>query len=357
MTPEAVLSSAAQPTPSARPLQAEVEVGIAQIETELASIAAEDSRPWVLDHSDDEWHSSGAVGSSAFARRAHRTPLLSADEECVLARRIEAAAFAQERLDAGNELKRTERRGLEHVIREGEEAREQMALANVRLVTSIARKSLRRAGHGLQFDDVQQAGLIGLMRAIDGFDHALGHKFSTYATWWIRQSISRTIDDEARVIRVPVHALEKARVIDTARRRENLTWEHALADPSRLGDVVTAEDIKRARAHLRHCLSLDDIETQVDIEDDLDPIAQIDDRLSHAADIADSLESLIELPGLGSRAVTVLEMRFGLTGQDPMTLDEIGKHFGVTRERIRQIEKKALESLRERADASDGENA
>lgn len=94
MTPDAVLSSDAQPTPAALPLQAEVEVGIAQIETELASIAAEDTRPWLLDHSDDEWHSSGAVGSSAFARRAHRSPLLTADDECALARRIEAAAFA-----------------------------------------------------------------------------------------------------------------------------------------------------------------------------------------------------------------------------------------------------------------------
>lgn len=353
MTPDAVLSSDAQPTPAALPLQAEVEVGIAQIETELASIAAEDTRPWVLDHSDDEWHSSGAVGSSAFARRAHRSPLLTADDECALARRIEAAAFAQERLTAGNELKGTERRGLEHVIREGEEAGEQMTLANVRLVTSIARKSLRRAGHGLQFDDLQQAGLVGLMRAVDGFDHTLGHKFSTYATWWIRQSISRTIDDEARVIRVPVHALEKARVVDAARRSENLTWEHALADPGRLG--VTAEDVGRARAHLRPCLSLDDVVSHVEIEDDLDPIAQLDERVSHAADIADFLESLIELPGLGSRAVTVLEMRFGLTGQDPMTLDEIGKHFSVTRERIRQIEKKSLVALRERAEQDHGE--
>jgi RNA polymerase primary sigma factor len=94
--------------------------------------------------------------------------------------------------------------------------------------------------------------------------------------------------------------------------------------------------------------------SHVDIEDDLDPIAQIDERVSHAADIADSLESLIELPGLGSRAVTVLEMRFGLTGQDPMTLDEIGKHFGVTRERIRQIEKKSLVALRERAEQDHG---
>ena len=245
----------------------------------------------------------------------------------MLARRIEAGAFAQERLDSGVELKRTERRGLEHVVRTADEARERMILANVRLVTSIARTSLSRAGHGMQFDDLQQAGLIGLMRAVDKFDHTLGHKFSTYATWWIKQSIHRAIDDDARVIRVPVHALESARRIDTPRRREGLTWTQALTDPGRLGIDATRDDVLKARDHLRHCLSLDQVVEEVDIVDDLDVVDQTIERIDQLADVRSLLDHLIERPGLGERAVAILEMRHGLTGEEPMTLDEIGKQF------------------------------
>lgn len=343
-----------------REARIDIDAEISALEAHLAELLAardaqttEDTTPWVLDHSDDEWTSPGAVGQSAFGRRAHRTPLLTAEQEVVLARRIEAGAFAQQRLDSGVELRRTERRGLEHVVRTADEAREQMVLANVRLVTSIARKAPPRVGHGMQFDDVQQAGLIGLMRAVDKFDHTLGHKFSTYATWWIKQSISRAIDDEARVIRIPVHALDSARRIDTPRRGEGLTWDDALADPSRIGADLARDDVAKARAQLRPCLSLDQVAEELDLVDDdrsMDSIEQCIDRLDDEADVHDLLESLVELPGLGTRAVTVLQLRHGLTGQPPMTLDEIGKRFGVTRERIRQIEKRALDALRERVE-------
>ena len=347
-----VMRPALQPA-GALPSSIDIDAEISALEAHLALLLAareeqdHDPTPWMLDHSDDEWTSSGAVGQSAFSRRAHRTPLLTAEQEVVLARRIEAGAFAQERLDSGVELKRTERRGLEHVVRTADEARERMILANVRLVTSIARKSLPRAGHGMQFDDVQQAGLMGLMRAVEKFDHSLGHKFSTYATWWIKQSISRAIDDDARVIRIPVHALDSARRIDTSRRREGLTWGEALADPSRLGIDVSRDDVAKARDLLRQCLSLEQVVEQVDIVDDLDMVERTVERLDEAMQARDLLDLLTELPGLGERAVAILEMRHGLTGEEPMTLDEIGKQFGVTRERIRQIEKKALEALRE----------
>lgn len=307
-----------------REARIDIDAEISALEAHLAELLAareaqttEDTTPWVLDHSDDKWTSSGAVGQSAFGRRAHRTPLLTAEEEVVLARRIEAGALAQERLDSGIELKRTQRRGLEHVVREAEEARERMVLANIRLVTSIARKSLGRAGHGMTFDDVQQAGLIGLMRAVDKFDYTLGHKFSTYATWWIKQSISRTIDDEARVIRVPVHALDSARRIDTPRRRAGLAWSEAVTDPSQLGGEWTSEEVATARDRLRHCLSLDQVVEEVDIVDEDSAIDWVIDRASFTQWWADAAEHLAITPGLSSRAVAVLELRHGLTGEGP----------------------------------------
>ncbi|MCW4602930.1 sigma-70 family RNA polymerase sigma factor [Janibacter hoylei] len=218
-----VMRPAEQPAGvGALPSHIDIDAEITALEAHLARLLAvreaqtvEDATPWVLDHSDDEWVSSPGVGASAFNRRARQAGLLTTAEEVTLARRIEAGAFARERLASGVELRRTERRGLEHVVRTADEARERMILANTRLVMSIARKCLPRAGRGMQFEDLQQAGLIGLMRAVDKFDHTLGHKFSTYATWWIKQSISRAIDDEARVVRIPVHALESARRIDT----------------------------------------------------------------------------------------------------------------------------------------------
>lgn len=351
-----VMGPATQPT-EVPPLPSSVDIDeeISALEDHLARLhaardarAVEDTESWVLDYSDDRWDGSAAVGAAAFSRHVHRFRLLTAEEEVMLARRIEAGVFAQERLDSGLEMLRTQRRGLEHVVREGEEARERMILANVRLVVSIARKHLPRATTSTGFEDLQQAGLIGLMRAVDKFDHTLGHKFSTYATWWITQSMRRSIDDESRTIRLPVHIVDKSRGVDTARRRAGLTWDEAVADPTRLGDDVTAEHVQRTRQLLRPCLSLDDLTAQVDIVDDQDSdLDVVLERTASSQTWKDLSEHLESQPGLGLRAVAILEMRYGLSGQDPMTLDQIGQHFGVTRERIRQIEKKSLEALRE----------
>ena len=354
------MSSGASFAPFATPIHAEIARGIAQIEAELALVTSspaatadvEDSEPWVLDHADDEWHSNVWIGPGAFGRRAHSVPLLTAEEEVDLARRIEAGAFAWERLASGVELLRTQRRGLEHVVREADEARERMILANTRLVAQLARSFLPRAGT-MEFDDLQQAGLMGLMRAVDKFDHTLGYKFSTYATWWIKQSIGRAIEDESRVIRLPVHVADKSRPVNAARRRAGLTWDEAVADPSRLGEDYTAEQVERTRRLLRPCLSLDQVVEDIDI---VDPEEAVLDVVLEREDFAqwwtDTTEHLEGVPGLGERAVTILEMRFGLGGGEPMTLDEIGKRFGVTRERIRQIEKKAMEEVREYASAT-----
>lgn len=345
------------PAVSALPSFIDIDAEISALESHLASLLAQrdarraepvlDTEPWILDHGDDEWSGSPAVGSTAFWRRAHRTALLSAEEEKVLAHRIEAGVFAQERLDSGIELRRTERRGLEHVAREGAEARERMILTNLRLVASIARTLLRRAAGGMDFEDLQQAGVFGLMRAVDGFDHTMDMKFSTYATWWIRQTITRALDDEARTIRLPVHMLERIRRLDAARRREGLTWAEALASPSRLGADVTEARVDQARRLLRPCLSLDAVTETLDVVDDTDDVTVVETWLTEAQVVGDCLDHLASLRGLGPRAVEVIELRFGLTGEEPMTLDTIGRRFDVTRERIRQIEKKALDALRE----------
>lgn len=255
--------------------------------------------------------------------------------------------MAQERLDACIELKRTERRALWHVAREGTEARERMIVANIRLVRSIARKHLPRATASMDFEDLVQASTFGLMRAVEKFDHTLGHKFSTYATWWITQSMRRAIDDEARTARLPVYVAEECRSIDTARRRAGLTWAEALAARSRLGDQIDASQVERARELLRPWLSLEQVDDELDVLDDSEPALDIlTGRLDAEHTWRCLSEQIVTTPGLGPRAVESLELRHGLRGEDPMTLDQIGRRFGVTRERIRLIEKKALEAVR-----------
>lgn len=337
------------------PSSIDIDEEISSLEAHLARLhvlrdakATEDTEPWVLDHMDDDWHDSPALGATSFSRRVNHVRLLTAQDEVTLAKRIEAGVFAKERLDSGIELKRRERRGLWHVTREGEEARERMILANGRLVSAITRQFLPRATTSMDFEDMQQAGLMGLMRAVDKFDHTLGLKFSTYATWWIKQSIGRAVDDDSRTIRIPVHMADKCRPLDTARRRGELTWAEAVADPSKLGVDADVARVERARDALRPCLSLEEISDELDIVDDEEsPVDVVVERAADAKTWADLAEHLEMLSGLGSRAVAILEMRFGLTGQEPKTLDQIGQHFGVTRERIRQIEKKSLEALRE----------
>lgn len=312
---------------------------------------AEDPTPWVAGPTaDDEWKDSPSIGASAFQQRCRQVALLTAEDEVMLAKRIEAGVLARAALDEPVERTRTERRALEHVVREGDEAFERMVLANTRLVASLAAKYLPRAHGGMTFDDLQQAGMFGLIRAVQKFDYTAGTKFSTYATWWIRQAIGRAADDEGRLIRFPVHVLDTARAIDAARRNAGLTWDEAVRTPEALGGASAREVATAATTRYRH-VSLETLVEDLDVEDDADnPVDLLVSRLGAETLLAAAFEHLEGTPGLGVRAVEVLQMRFGITTGEPMTLEAIGQHFGVTRERIRQIEKKAREVLVEWAE-------
>ena len=280
-----------------------------------------------------------------YLRRAAETPLLTADEEVMLARRIEAGVLAQERLDAVTPAdSRRFRRELWTLVQAGREAKEHFILANLRLVVSIAKHHL---GRGLELLDVIQEGNIGLNRAVEKFDYRMGHKFSTYATWWIRQAITRALGDQSRMIRVPVHAHEKYQAVDRARRVAGLDW----ADLLRRGVTSIADEAEgldesellRAWQASVPPLSLEAIDDRgYDIIDDAE---LIDDLLLHEAQTGLTRELLDEVVAVDWRAADILRRRCGFDGE-PQTLDEIGRHYGVTRERIRQIEAKALKWLR-----------
>jgi RNA polymerase sigma factor (sigma-70 family) len=278
-------------------------------------------------------------------------PLLTAEEETELARRIEVGVFAQEKLAAGADpdhapLDPELIDELKCLVREGEAASRRFVRSNLRLVVNIAKRYLR---HGVPLMDLIQEGNIGLDRAVKKFDYRQGYKFSTYATWWIRQSISRGIADSGRLIRVPVHTGEKITVIRKAVRefefdtgRQPRTEELAAATGFSCKDVKKLLDADREPVSI-HALIGDDAGSELgDLIEDDDSAPVIDivtARISH-----DVLYRKID--ALPSREAEILRMRFGLGTGEPMTFDQVGAVFGVSRERIRQIEKRALAMLR-----------
>ncbi len=269
--------------------------------------------------------------------------LLTAEDEVRLAKAIETGRKADIALE--NETESTKRRKLHQMVREGEDARQTFIRCNLRLVVSIA----KRYGHArLPFLDLVQEGNLGLIRAVEKFEYRKGFKFSTYATWWIRQAITRAIADKSRTIRVPVHMMDTITQMHTAegnltKRLGRTPSDEEIAEESGL----TVEKIIEARKVAPEPVSIfepvgDDNAMLGDFIEDLDAAAPFDLIASKL-----NIENLrFVLERLTDRERTIIEMRYGLGNREPATLDEVGRHFNVTRERIRQIEAKALAKMR-----------
>jgi RNA polymerase primary sigma factor len=287
-----------------------------------------------------------------YLREIGRVPLLVASEEVELAKRIEAGAEASERLadlDAAGTLGNLpvdESQRLQALADDGDDAKSALIQANLRLVVSIAK---RYVGRGMQFLDLIQEGNMGLMRAVEKFDYTKGFKFSTYATWWIRQAITRSIADQARTIRIPVHMVESINRVHRVQRQMVQQLEREPTVDELAEEVgMTPERVREIQRISLDPLSLD---SPVGEEDDSYLADFIKDDGAEEPDDAATRQMLQNevrkvLDELNDREKEVVIMRFGLDDEQPRTLEEVGKQFGVTRERIRQIESKTLAKLR-----------
>lgn len=285
-----------------------------------------------------------------YLKEIGRVPLLTARQEVSLAKRIEAGLEASEKLDAayesGEKLDPAEERRLQRIESAGLGAKQHLIEANLRLVISIAR---RYAGRGMHFLDIIQEGNLGLIRAVEKFDYTRGFKFSTYATWWIRQAITRSIADQARTIRIPVHMVE---TINKLVRIQRTLLQELGREPS--ADEI-GERMEMTADRVREILKIaqEPVSLETPIGEDAD--SQLGDFIedaeapkpAEAASFSMLQEQLgLVLGSLSERERKVIELRFGLTDGHPRTLEEVGREFGVTRERIRQIEHKTLVKLR-----------
>ena len=285
-----------------------------------------------------------------YLKEIGKVPLLTAAEEIDLAMKIEAGVAAGEQLekaDAGEiELERRDLRRLTRIEEVGFDAKQQLIEANLRLVVSIAK---RYVGRGMLFLDLIQEGNLGLIRAVEKFDYRKGFKFSTYATWWIRQAITRAIADQARTIRIPVHMVETINKLVRIQRQllQELGREPT---PKEIGDVMGLPE-ERVREIQKISQEPVSLETPIGEEEDSQLGDFIEDDAAVAPPDAASFSMLQEqlgkvLDGLAERERKVISLRFGLEDGHPRTLEEVGREFGVTRERIRQIESKTLAKLR-----------
>ncbi|WNV83722.1 RNA polymerase sigma factor [Umezawaea sp. Da 62-37] len=286
----------------------------------------------------------------AYLKQIGKVALLNAEEEVELAKRIEAGLYAAERVrraeDENEKLTPQMRRDLRWIVRDGERAKNHLLEANLRLVVSLAK---RYTGRGMAFLDLIQEGNLGLIRAVEKFDYTKGYKFSTYATWWIRQAITRAMADQARTIRIPVHMVEVINKLGRIQREllQDLGREPTPEELAKEMDI-TPEKVLEIQQYAREPISLDQTigdegDSQLgDFIEDSEAVVAVD-AVSFTL-LQDQLQSV--LATLSEREAGVVRLRFGLTDGQPRTLDEIGQVYGVTRERIRQIESKTMSKLR-----------
>jgi RNA polymerase primary sigma factor len=286
----------------------------------------------------------------AYLKQIGKVPLLNAEQEVDLAKRIEAGLYAAERLraaeESGESLGSPMTRDLLWVSRDGERAKNHLLEANLRLVVSLAK---RYTGRGMAFLDLIQEGNLGLIRAVEKFDYTKGYKFSTYATWWIRQAITRAMADQARTIRIPVHMVEVINKLGRIQREllQDLGREPTPEELAKEMDI-TPEKVLEIQQYAREPISLDQTigdegDSQLgDFIEDSEAVVAVD-AVSFSL-LQDQLQQVLQT--LSEREAGVVRLRFGLTDGQPRTLDEIGQVYGVTRERIRQIESKTMSKLR-----------
>ncbi|WP_336213524.1 RNA polymerase sigma factor [Nonomuraea sp. LPB2021202275-12-8] len=324
---------------------------------EVAVAVVEKTEDEVLILSDDDDDAPvaqvAAAGATAdpvkdYLKQIGKVPLLNAEQEVELAKRIEAGLFAEEQLGGGeiDSLPVDVRAELEWIAEDGRRAKNHLLEANLRLVVSLAK---RYTGRGMLFLDLIQEGNLGLIRAVEKFDYTKGYKFSTYATWWIRQAITRAMADQARTIRIPVHMVEVINKLARVQRQmlQDLGREPTPEELARELDM-TPEKVVEVQKYGREPISL---HTPLGEEGDSEFGDLIEDSEAIVPADAVSFTLLQEqlhsvLDTLSEREAGVVSMRFGLTDGQPKTLDEIGKVYGVTRERIRQIESKTMSKLR-----------
>ena len=325
----------------AEPDEAELKAEDAPDETEL--LEANKVKKSVLKEEDAET----ADSIRLYLREIGRVPLLTAADEVSLAQRMEGGLEAVDKLGSSNgKLTEPDRDALAHTVRDGHAAKDHLIEANLRLVVSIAK---RYVGRGLSLLDLIQEGNLGLIRAVEKFDWRRGFKFSTYATWWIRQAITRALADQSRTIRIPVHMVETMTRVSKMQRElaQQLGREPKFSELAKELDLP----VERVAEILRMGLDPISLEAPVGEEDDSRLGDFIEDEAVDQpmqAAVRSMLNAYIGelLDGLGDREREVIEMRYGLKDGTPKTLEEVGKAFNVTRERIRQIETRTIARLR-----------
>ncbi|HUR74795.1 MAG TPA: RNA polymerase sigma factor [Sporichthya sp.] len=335
----------AEPAAGELVVEADAETGPADEEVETEAFVLSD------DDDDEPAAVVAQAGATAdpvkdYLKQIGKVPLLNAEQEVELAKRIEAGLFAEEKVNGEEKLNAKLLRELQIIAEDGRRAKNHLLEANLRLVVSLAK---RYTGRGMLFLDLIQEGNLGLIRAVEKFDYTKGYKFSTYATWWIRQAITRAMADQARTIRIPVHMVEVINKLARVQRQmlQDLGREPTPEELAKELDM-TPEKVIEVQKYGREPISLhtplgEDGDSEFgDLIEDSEAIVPAD-AVSFTL-LQEQLHSVLDT--LSEREAGVVSMRFGLTDGQPKTLDEIGKVYGVTRERIRQIESKTMSKLR-----------